>query len=65
MMSSEDMRFNIDYAAVTVPKVLVPSVLVPEGDLRFWGAVFVPSIITLLNASTTPKSLHLLVFWRT
>ncbi|KAG0613781.1 hypothetical protein M758_6G129900 [Ceratodon purpureus] len=44
--------------------VVIPaSVLVPEVDLPFWGAVYVPSTITLLNAITTPKSLHLLVFW--
>lgn len=36
--------------------VVIPaSVLVPEVDLPFWGAVYVPSIITLLNAITTPK----------
>lgn len=36
--------------------VVIPaSVLVPEVDLPFWGAVYVPSTITLLNAITTPK----------
>ena len=35
--------------------VIPASVLVPEVDLPFWGAVYVPSTITLLNAITTPK----------
>ncbi|CAK9212110.1 unnamed protein product [Sphagnum troendelagicum] len=44
--------------------VVIPAtVLVPEVDLPLWGAVYIPSIITILNAISTPKSLHLLVFW--
>ncbi|KAL2502654.1 Glucomannan 4-beta-mannosyltransferase 9 [Forsythia ovata] len=36
---------------------------VPEVEVPKWGAVYIPSIITLLNAVGTPRSLHLLVFW--
>ncbi|XP_051131806.1 glucomannan 4-beta-mannosyltransferase 9-like [Andrographis paniculata] len=43
--------------------VLPASVLVPEVAIPKWGAVYIPSIITLLNAVGTPRSLHLLVFW--
>ncbi|XAR52287.1 Glucomannan 4-beta-mannosyltransferase [Bertholletia excelsa] len=43
--------------------VLPATVLVPEVEVPKWGAVYVPSIITFLNAVGTPRSLHLLVFW--
>lgn len=44
--------------------VVIPTtVLVPEVQLPKWGAVYIPSTITLLNAVSTPRSLHLLVFW--
>ncbi|KDO40534.1 hypothetical protein CISIN_1g009761mg [Citrus sinensis] len=44
--------------------VLLPAtVLFPEVEVPKWGAVYIPSIITLLNAVGTPRSLHLLVFW--
>ncbi|KAL2481282.1 Glucomannan 4-beta-mannosyltransferase 9 [Abeliophyllum distichum] len=43
--------------------VLPATVLVPEVEVPKWGAVYIPSIITLLNAIGTPRSLHLLVFW--
>ncbi|KAG6437283.1 hypothetical protein SASPL_102196 [Salvia splendens] len=43
--------------------VLPATVLVPEVQIPKWGAVYIPSIITLLNAVGTPRSLHLLVFW--
>ncbi|XP_024031899.1 glucomannan 4-beta-mannosyltransferase 9 [Morus notabilis] len=43
--------------------VLPATVLVPEVHVPKWGAVYIPSIITLLNAVGTPRSLHLLVFW--
>ncbi|KAK7279490.1 hypothetical protein RJT34_24543 [Clitoria ternatea] len=46
------------YCIVLPATVLVPEVVVPK-----WGAVYIPSIITLLNAVGTPRSLHLLVFW--
>lgn len=43
--------------------VLPATVLVPEVEVPKWGAVYIPSTITLLNAVGTPRSLHLLVFW--
>ncbi|KAJ1418874.1 Nucleotide-diphospho-sugar transferase [Sesbania bispinosa] len=46
------------YCIVLPATVLVPEVAVPE-----WGAVYIPSVITILNAVGTPRSLHLLVFW--
>lgn len=48
----------IFYCVVIPATVLVPQVQVPK-----WGLVYVPSIITMLNAVGTPRSLHLLVFW--
>ncbi|XP_010543471.1 PREDICTED: glucomannan 4-beta-mannosyltransferase 9 [Tarenaya hassleriana] len=46
------------YCVVLPATVMVPEVTVPK-----WGAVYIPSIITLLNAVGTPRSLHLMVFW--
>ncbi|KAL8193130.1 hypothetical protein R6Q57_027034 [Mikania cordata] len=43
--------------------VLPATVLVPEVQVPKWGAVYIPSIISLLNAVGTPRSFHLLVFW--
>ncbi|MBA0734730.1 hypothetical protein Gogos_018625 [Gossypium gossypioides] len=43
--------------------VLPATVLVPEVEVPKWGAVYIPSIITILNAVGTPRSFHLLVFW--
>ncbi|GFY82705.1 nucleotide-diphospho-sugar transferases superfamily protein [Actinidia rufa] len=43
--------------------VLPATVLVPEVEVPKWAAVYIPSIITILNAVGTPRSLHLLVFW--
>ncbi|THU45724.1 hypothetical protein C4D60_Mb02t21010 [Musa balbisiana] len=44
--------------------VVIPAtVLVPEVEIPKWGAFYIPSVITLLNAVGTPRSLHLLVFW--
>ncbi|KAE9585417.1 putative glucomannan 4-beta-mannosyltransferase [Lupinus albus] len=43
--------------------ILPATVLVPEVEVPKWGAVYIPSLITLLNAVGTPRSLHLLVFW--
>ncbi|TXG49369.1 hypothetical protein EZV62_025244 [Acer yangbiense] len=43
--------------------VMPATVLVPEVEVPKWGAVYIPSIITLLNAVGTPRSLHLMVFW--
>ncbi|KAE9465380.1 hypothetical protein C3L33_02712, partial [Rhododendron williamsianum] len=48
----------IFYCVVMPATVLVPEVQVPK-----WGAVYIPSVITILNAVGTPRSLHLLVFW--
>ncbi|XAR64627.1 Glucomannan 4-beta-mannosyltransferase [Bertholletia excelsa] len=46
------------YCVVLPATVMVPEVTVPK-----WAAVYIPSIITILNAVGTPRSLHLLVFW--
>ncbi|KAK8662232.1 hypothetical protein V6N13_091819 [Hibiscus sabdariffa] len=46
------------YCVVLPSTVFVPDVQVPK-----WGAVYIPSIITLLNAVGTPRSLHLMMFW--
>ncbi|KAA3465030.1 glucomannan 4-beta-mannosyltransferase 9 [Gossypium australe] len=43
--------------------VLPATVLVPEVEVPKWGAVYIPSIITILNAVGTPRSFHLMVFW--
>ncbi|PWA64927.1 DNA/RNA helicase, DEAD/DEAH box type, N-terminal [Artemisia annua] len=43
--------------------VLPTTVLVPEVQVPIWGAIYIPSIVTLLNAVGTPRSFHLLVFW--
>ncbi|CAM6103805.1 unnamed protein product [Calypogeia fissa] len=41
--------------------VLPTAVLVPECHLPLWGAIYVPTFITLMTAIATPRSLHLLV----
>ncbi|XP_068341741.1 glucomannan 4-beta-mannosyltransferase 9-like [Pyrus communis] len=46
------------YCIVLPATVLVPEVVVPK-----WGGIYIPSLITLLNAVGTPRSIHLLVFW--
>lgn len=38
--------------------VMPATVLVPEVEVPKWGAVYIPSIITLLNAVGTPRSLY-------
>ncbi|XP_017252368.1 glucomannan 4-beta-mannosyltransferase 1 [Daucus carota subsp. sativus] len=43
--------------------VLPLTVLVPEVEVPLWGVVYIPSVITILNAIETPRSLHLVVFW--
>ncbi|KAL5743127.1 hypothetical protein ACOSP7_029859 [Xanthoceras sorbifolium] len=43
--------------------VLPATVLVPEVEVPKWAAVYIPSVITILNAVGTPRSLHLVVFW--
>ncbi|XP_023773087.1 glucomannan 4-beta-mannosyltransferase 9 [Lactuca sativa] len=43
--------------------VLPATVFVPEVQVPKWGAIYIPSIVSLLNAVGTPRSFHLLVFW--
>ncbi|KAG6427486.1 hypothetical protein SASPL_111731 [Salvia splendens] len=43
--------------------VLPAAVLVPDYHIPKWGAVYIPTIITILNAISTPRSIHLVVFW--
>ncbi|KAF3613134.1 Glucomannan 4-beta-mannosyltransferase 2 [Capsicum annuum] len=43
--------------------VLPATVLVPEVEVPKWGAVYIPSVITILNGVGTPRSLHLIIFW--
>ncbi|KAK7261259.1 hypothetical protein RIF29_27567 [Crotalaria pallida] len=43
--------------------VLPLTILVPEVHVPIWGAVYIPSIITILNSVGTPRSLHLLLYW--
>uniref|UniRef100_A0A8R7R7Q0 Glycosyltransferase 2-like domain-containing protein n=1 Tax=Triticum urartu TaxID=4572 RepID=A0A8R7R7Q0_TRIUA len=43
--------------------VIPATVLVPEVEVPKWGCVYIPTIITLLNAVGTPRSVHLVVFW--
>ncbi|XP_024641557.1 glucomannan 4-beta-mannosyltransferase 9 isoform X2 [Medicago truncatula] len=46
------------YCIVLPATVMVPEIVVPK-----WGTVYIPTIITLLNAVAAPRSLHLVVFW--
>ncbi|OVA04636.1 hypothetical protein BVC80_1711g23 [Macleaya cordata] len=44
--------------------VVIPvSVLVPEVEIPKWGLFYIPTVITILNAVETPRSIHLVVFW--
>ncbi|MED6180625.1 Glucomannan 4-beta-mannosyltransferase 2 [Stylosanthes scabra] len=44
--------------------VVMPlTILVPEVHVPIWGAVYIPSIITILNSVGTPRSIHLLFYW--
>uniref|UniRef100_A0A0A9DE91 Glycosyltransferase 2-like domain-containing protein n=1 Tax=Arundo donax TaxID=35708 RepID=A0A0A9DE91_ARUDO len=43
--------------------VIPATVLVPEVEIPRWGSVYIPTMITLLNAVGTPRSVHLIVFW--
>lgn len=43
--------------------VLPATVFMPEVQVPKWGAIYIPSIVSLLNAVGTPRSFHLLVFW--
>uniref|UniRef100_A0A7N0U7J9 glucomannan 4-beta-mannosyltransferase n=1 Tax=Kalanchoe fedtschenkoi TaxID=63787 RepID=A0A7N0U7J9_KALFE len=46
------------YCIVLPLTILVPGVYVP-----IWGAVYIPSVITILNSVGTPRSIHLLFYW--
>ncbi|XP_074366336.1 glucomannan 4-beta-mannosyltransferase 9-like isoform X1 [Apium graveolens] len=43
--------------------VLPLTVLIPQVEVPLWGIVYIPSVITILNAVETLRSLHLVVFW--
>ncbi|KAK8952317.1 Glucomannan 4-beta-mannosyltransferase 9 [Platanthera zijinensis] len=44
--------------------VVIPlSCFFPEVRVPVWGVILIPAIITLLNAASTPRSLHLMVIW--
>ncbi|WOH02402.1 hypothetical protein DCAR_0521791 [Daucus carota subsp. sativus] len=43
--------------------VLPLTVLVPEVQVPIWGIAYIPTVITILNAIETPRSLHLIIFW--
>ncbi|XP_023540806.1 glucomannan 4-beta-mannosyltransferase 9-like [Cucurbita pepo subsp. pepo] len=43
--------------------VLPATVWVPEVEIPKWGAVYIPTATTIINAIGTPKSFHLTVFW--
>ncbi|KAG9138969.1 hypothetical protein Leryth_007582 [Lithospermum erythrorhizon] len=43
--------------------VIPATIIVPEVHLPKYLAIYLPAIITILNASSTPRSWHLLVFW--
>uniref|UniRef100_A0A6V7QTJ6 glucomannan 4-beta-mannosyltransferase n=1 Tax=Ananas comosus var. bracteatus TaxID=296719 RepID=A0A6V7QTJ6_ANACO len=35
----------------------------PEVEIPRWGVIYIPTIITLLNSFTTPRSIHLILIW--
>ncbi|XP_004506130.1 glucomannan 4-beta-mannosyltransferase 2 [Cicer arietinum] len=43
--------------------VIPLTILVPEVYVPIWGAVYIPSVITILNSVGTPRSIHLLFYW--
>ncbi|XP_062193194.1 LOW QUALITY PROTEIN: glucomannan 4-beta-mannosyltransferase 1-like [Phragmites australis] len=45
--------------------VVIPACVLVQGDVRVpkYVAMYVPAVITLLNAACTPRSWHLLIFW--
>ncbi|XP_024158032.1 glucomannan 4-beta-mannosyltransferase 2 [Rosa chinensis] len=43
--------------------VLPLTIFLPEVDVPIWGAVYIPSIIAILNSVGTPRSVHLLFYW--
>ncbi|OIT38021.1 glucomannan 4-beta-mannosyltransferase 9 [Nicotiana attenuata] len=46
------------YCVVMPATVFVPEVQVPK-----WGAIYIPSAITLLNVLGSPRSMYLVVYW--
>ncbi|KAJ0841331.1 putative glucomannan 4-beta-mannosyltransferase [Helianthus annuus] len=46
------------YCVVIPVTVLIPEVIIPR-----WGTIYIPTVITLLNAVGTPRSFYLVVFW--
>ncbi|KAI7754518.1 hypothetical protein M8C21_023900 [Ambrosia artemisiifolia] len=50
--------------AFTLYCIMIPaSVLVPEVMIPTWSTIYIPTIITLINATGTPRSFYLVVFW--
>ncbi|CAI9260323.1 unnamed protein product [Lactuca saligna] len=44
--------------------VVIPaSVWIPEVEVPTWGTIYIPTVITILNAVGTPRSFYLVVFW--
>ncbi|KAI3871510.1 hypothetical protein MKW98_011565 [Papaver atlanticum] len=43
--------------------VIPATVFVPEVEIPKWAAIYIPCVITILNAFGTPRSVHLLAFW--
>ncbi|KAL6601494.1 hypothetical protein ACP70R_044714 [Stipagrostis hirtigluma subsp. patula] len=45
--------------------VVIPACVLLQGEVRLpkYVAMYVPAVITLLNAACTPRSWHLLIFW--
>ncbi|XP_022982903.1 glucomannan 4-beta-mannosyltransferase 9-like [Cucurbita maxima] len=43
--------------------VLPATVVVPEVTIPIWGAVYIPTATTIINAAGTPRSFHLTIFW--
>nr|XP_009793132.1 PREDICTED: glucomannan 4-beta-mannosyltransferase 9-like isoform X3 [Nicotiana sylvestris] len=46
------------YCVVMPATVFVPEVQVPK-----WGAIYIPSAITILNVLGSPRSMYLVVYW--
>ncbi|KAJ0469806.1 putative glucomannan 4-beta-mannosyltransferase [Helianthus annuus] len=46
------------YCVAIPATVLIPEVMIPS-----WATIYIPTIITLLNAVGTPRSFYLVVFW--
>ncbi|KAI3914554.1 hypothetical protein MKW98_025962 [Papaver atlanticum] len=46
------------YCVVIPTCVFFPEIVIPK-----WALLYIPAIITILNALETPRSMHLVVFW--